>query len=79
LVEAGVGSGEGSRRAALATMRAQRAPYRLDQVALLDLAVGQAELRIEFAASSPLGLLTSGVLQADLSLIDAATAAAPVP
>jgi hypothetical protein len=46
---------------ALALLRAQRAPYQPDRVMVLDPAGGQAELRIEFAVPSPLGLLTGGV------------------
>jgi hypothetical protein len=46
--------------AALALVRAQRAPYQAAQVATVRLAGGQAGLRIDFAAPSPLGLLTGG-------------------
>ena len=46
--------------AALAMLRTQRPPYQPDQVTVLDPAGGQAELRIEFPAPSPLGLLTGG-------------------
>ena len=46
---------------ALAALRAQRAPYQPDQVAVLGPDGGQAELRFEFAVPSPLGLLTGGV------------------
>ena len=47
--------------AAVALLRAQRAPYQSDQVTVLHPAGGQAELRIEFAVPSLLGLLTDGV------------------
>ena len=46
--------------AALALVRAQRAPYQPAQVTTVHLADGQAGLRIDFAAPSPLGLLTGG-------------------
>jgi hypothetical protein len=46
--------------AALAMVRAQRAPYQPDQASLLGLAGGQAELSVEFAAPGPLGLLAGG-------------------
>jgi hypothetical protein len=46
--------------AALAMVRAQRAPYQPDQVSVLDPAGGQAEISIEFAAPGPLGLLAGG-------------------
>jgi hypothetical protein len=46
--------------AALALVRAQRAPYQAAQVTTVRLAGGQAGLRIDFAAPSPLGLLTGG-------------------
>jgi hypothetical protein len=46
--------------AALAIVRAQRAPYQPDQVTVLDPAGGQAEISIEFAAPGPLGLLAGG-------------------
>jgi hypothetical protein len=46
--------------AVLAVLRAQRAQYQPDQVTILDPTGGQAELRVEFAAPSPLGLLTGG-------------------
>ncbi|MGH3224486.1 MAG: hypothetical protein ACRDPY_38365 [Streptosporangiaceae bacterium] len=44
----------------LAMVRAQRAPYQPAYAAIVDSAAGQAELLIEFAAPSPLGLLTGG-------------------
>jgi hypothetical protein len=44
----------------LAMVRAQRAPYRPAYATIVDSAAGQAELLIEFAAPSPLGLLTGG-------------------
>jgi hypothetical protein len=46
--------------AALALVRAQRAPYQPAQVTTVRLPDGQAALRIDFAAPSPLGLLTGG-------------------
>jgi hypothetical protein len=46
--------------AALAMVRAQRAVYQPASVTTVDLASGQAGLSIEFAAPSPLGLLTGG-------------------
>jgi hypothetical protein len=46
--------------AALALVRAQRAPYQPAQVTTVGLAGDQAGLRIDFAAPSPLGLLTGG-------------------
>jgi hypothetical protein len=44
----------------LAMVRAQRAPYQPAYATIVDSAAGQAELLIEFAAPSPLGLLTGG-------------------
>jgi hypothetical protein len=44
----------------LAMVRAQRAPYQPAFAAIFDSPTGQAELLIEFAAPSPLGLLTGG-------------------
>ncbi len=44
----------------LAMVRAQRAPYRPAEAAIVDSAAGQAELLIEFAVPSPLGLLEGG-------------------
>jgi hypothetical protein len=46
--------------AALAMVRAQRAVYQPASVTTVGLASGQAGLRIEFAAPSPVGLLTGG-------------------
>jgi hypothetical protein len=46
--------------AALALVRAQRAPYQPAQVSTVRLPDGQAGLRIDFAAPSPLGLLAGG-------------------
>ena len=46
--------------AALALVRAQRAPYQPAQVTTVPLADGQTGLRIDFAAPSPLGMLTGG-------------------
>ena len=54
------GGGAAGLAAAVALLRAQRAPYQPDQVTVLRPAGGQAELRIEFAVPSPLGLLTDG-------------------
>jgi hypothetical protein len=45
---------------ALALLRAQRAPYQAAQITTVQLADGQTGLRIDFAAPSPLGLLTGG-------------------
>ena len=53
-------SGAGGLAAALALLAAQRAPYQPAQVATVHLADGRAGLRIDFAAPSPLGLLTNG-------------------
>ena len=44
----------------LAMVRAQRAPYLPAFATIVDSPAGQAELLIEFAAPSPLGLLTGG-------------------
>ena len=44
----------------LAMVRAQRTPYQPAYAAIVDSPAGQAELLIEFAAPSPLGLLTGG-------------------
>jgi hypothetical protein len=44
----------------LAMVRAQRPPYQPVSATIVDSAAGQAELLIEFAAPSPLGLLTGG-------------------
>ena len=57
---AGGRDGAGGLAAALALLHAQRAPYQPAQVTTVHLADGQAGLRIDFAAPSPLGLLTSG-------------------
>ena len=46
--------------AALALVRAQHGPYQPAQVTTVRLADGQPGLRIDFAAPSPLGLLTGG-------------------
>ena len=46
--------------ASLALVRAQRAPYQPAQAAIVRLPGGQTALRIDFAAPSPLGLLTGG-------------------
>jgi hypothetical protein len=50
----------GGLTAALALLDAQRAPYQPAQVTTVHLADGQAGLRIDFAAPSPLGLLAGG-------------------
>ena len=47
--------------ASLAMVRAQRTPYQPAQAAIVRLPDGQMVLRIDFAAPSPLGLLTGGV------------------
>jgi hypothetical protein len=57
---AGGAGGAGGLAAAVALLDAQRAPYQAARVAAVQLAGGQAGLRIDFAAPSPLGLLTSG-------------------
>jgi len=44
----------------LAMVRAQRPPYQPAYAAIVDSPAGQAELLIEFAVPSPLGLLTGG-------------------
>ena len=46
--------------ASLAMVRAQRAPYQPVRAAIVRLPGGQTALRIDFAAPSPLGLLTGG-------------------
>ncbi len=61
LRQAIVSTGNGPRlAAALAMVRAQRGLYQPASVTTVDLASGQAGLRIEFAAPSPLGLLAGG-------------------
>jgi hypothetical protein len=55
----GRGGAEGL-AAALALVRAQRGLYQPAQVTMVRLADGQPGLRIDFAAPSPLGLLTGG-------------------
>ncbi len=57
---AGGPDGAGGLAAALALLDAQRAPYQPAQAATVHLADGQAGLRIDFAAPTPLGLLTNG-------------------
>ena len=52
------GAGAGGLAAALGVVRAQQVPYQPAQVSTVRLADGQAGLRIDFAAPSPLGLLT---------------------
>jgi hypothetical protein len=54
------GPDAGDLAASLAMVRAQRAPYQPVQAAIVRLPGGQAALRIDFAAPSPLGLLTGG-------------------
>jgi hypothetical protein len=60
------GPDAGDLAASLAVVRAQRAPYQPAQAAIVRLPGGQAApsgqlaLRIDFAAPSPLGLLTGG-------------------
>ena len=70
---AGHGDGTGRLAAALAMVRAQALPYLPAHAVIGHLADGQAALTIEFAAPSPLGLLTP-VLEADLQLVPARTA-----
>lgn len=60
VASAGSGDGAVGLAAALALVRAQLAPYRPAEVAVIDPTASQVELRIEFAAPSPLGLLTGG-------------------
>jgi len=60
------GPDAGTLAASLALVRAQRSPYRPAQAAIVRLPGGQGvtrgqlALRIDFAAPSPLGLLTGG-------------------
>jgi len=54
------GPDAGDLAASLAMVRAQRAPYQPARAAIVRLPGGQAALRIDFAAPSPLGLLTGG-------------------
>ncbi len=56
-------SGAAGLAAALASVRAQQVPYQPAQVSTVQLAGGQAGLRIDFAAPSPLGLLTGSVFR----------------
>ena len=61
IAEADGRGGAGGLAAALAVARAQQVPYQPAQVSTVRLADGQAGLRIDFAAPSPLGLLTGSV------------------
>ena len=61
IAEAAGRGGAGGLAAALAVARAQQVPYQPAQVSTVRLADGQAGLRIDFAAPSPLGLLTGSV------------------
>ena len=54
------GPDAGDLAASLAMVRAQRAPYQAARAAVVRLPGGQTALRIDFAAPSPLGLLTGG-------------------
>ena len=54
------GPDAGDLAASLAMVRAQRAPYQPVRAAIVRLPGGQTALRIDFAAPSPLGLLTGG-------------------
>jgi len=54
------GPDAGDLAASLAMVRAQRAPYQPVRAAVVRLPGGQTALRIDFAAPSPLGLLTGG-------------------
>ena len=65
LTSAGRGDGTGRLAAALAMVRAQALPYLPAHATIGHLADGQVALTIEFAAPSPLGLLTP-VREADL-------------
>ncbi len=58
IAEADGRGGPGGLAAALAVVRVQQVPYQPAQVSIVRLADGQAGLRIDFAAPSPLGLLT---------------------
>jgi hypothetical protein len=55
------GGGKAGLAAALALVRAQHGPYQPAQVTTVRLAGGQAGLRIDFAAPSPLGLLAGSI------------------
>ena len=61
IAEADGRGGAAGLAAALALARAQQVPYQPAQVSTVRLADGQAGLRIDFAAPSPLGLLTGSV------------------
>ena len=61
IAEADGRGGAAGLAAALAVARAQQVPYQAAQVSTVRLADGQAGLRIDFAAPSPLGLLTGSV------------------
>jgi hypothetical protein len=54
------GPDAGDLAASLTMVRAQRAPYQPARAAIVRLPGGQTALRIDFAAPSPLGLLTGG-------------------
>ena len=77
ITSAGRGDGTGRLAAALAMVRAQALPYLPAHAAIGRLADGQAALTIEFAAPSPLGLLTP-VLGADLQPAPARDRESPV-
>ncbi len=77
ITSAGRGDGTGRLAAALATVRGQALPYLPAHAAIGHLADGQAALTIEFAAPSPLGLLTP-VLEADLQPAPARDRESPV-
>jgi len=57
----GGGGGTASLASALDVLRAQHGPYQPAQVTIVRLAGGQAGLRIDFAAPSPLGLLAGSI------------------
>jgi hypothetical protein len=54
------GPDAGDLAASLAMVRAQLAPYQPARAAIVRLPGGQTALRIDFAAPSPMGLLTGG-------------------
>ena len=61
IAAAGGGGGTAGLAPTLAVLRAQHGTYQPAQVAIVRLAGGQAGLRIDFAAPSPLGLLAGSI------------------
>jgi hypothetical protein len=61
IIAAAGGGGTAGLAPTLAVLRAQRGTYQPAQVAIVRLAGGQAGLRIDFAAPSPLGLLAGSI------------------